>query len=196
MPKLREVGRPQGTLLVIVDAVEQDVYQKVDGKRKLVTDRDLVFRNRRTNSLGRIEVKDAKKTTQYSNLKKYKRQMNQMAAEMKATGQPQAFVNRRPLVPALKKHAAQLGLPAYGNVVTSGTGAPLSLGQTPINEVLDDLDRIATRAFRTRAVTAGFGLAMAAMEGRNAYLHWHSFAEGSGSAFQASYHSTNAASAS
>ncbi|WP_146537013.1 hypothetical protein [Rubripirellula reticaptiva] len=170
--------------------VEQNVYNR---RGRMVTDRDLVFRHRASGSLGRIEVKDAIPSSQYSNIQKYKRQIRQLAAEQRATGQPQAFVNRRPLIPALQKFAAQQGVAAYGNVVTSSASA-LKAGHVPVSRVLDDLDRAATRQFRMRAVSTGFGLVMAAAEGGHAFQKWNDYLAGNGSATEASYHTLMASS--
>ena len=189
----RMVGTVGGDARFKVTAVEQLVYEKKNGRRKIVTDRDLVFRHRETGSLNRIEVKEVKKSSQYSNLEKYKRQINLMAKEQLATGRPQAFVNRRPLIPLLEKHANKMGVAAYGNVVTSNTGAPATLGQIHVNDVLDDMDKIATRNFRVRSTVGGFGMAMALVEGRNAYQEWQKYANGNESALNASYHTANAA---
>lgn len=167
-----------------VVALEQLVF---DRKGKLLTDRDLVFRHRVSGSLGRIEVKDATPSTQRSSLTRYMRQISLMAAEQNRTGQPQAFVNRRPLIPELRDYAASKGVRAYGNVVTS-TSAIGKADNVSVQSVLDDLDREATRSFRVRAATTGFGIVMVAIQGREAYNQWHQYGLGNGSATEAGYH--------
>lgn len=170
--------------------VEQGVYSR---RGKMVTDRDLVFRHRGSGSLGRIEVKDAIPSSQYSNIKTYKRQIRQLAAEQRATGQPQAFINRRPLIPSLKQYAAQQGVAAYGKVVTSSASVGKA-GNIPVSQVLDDLDRVATRNFRLRAAGTGFGLVMAASESSLAFQTWNNYLVGNGTWSDASYHTLMASS--
>lgn len=167
-----------------VVALEQLVKSRMGA---VITDRDVVFRHRSSGSLGRIEVKDATPTSQRSNMAKYKRQIRLMAVEQHQTGQPQAFVNRRDLIPELRRYAASKGVRAYGNVVTSSAGE-LRPNSIPISNVLDDLDQTARSNFRMRSATAGFGVIMAVVEGQRAMDHWNQYLSGDGSIGDVSHH--------
>jgi hypothetical protein len=186
----RVAGATQADSRFNVVALEQLVR---DRNGAIVTDRDIVFRHKKTGSLGRIEVKDAKPLSQKANIGKYKRQIDLMAFEQRRTGQPQAFVNRRPLLPELQRYAAQKGVAAYGNVVTSEAGLK-SPRNVSITKVLDDIDQSAIRQFRTRAAMTGFGTVMAAVQVRHAFQQWRDYGIGRASALEASHHTLMAGS--
>lgn len=171
-------------------ALEQLVRNRAGA---IITDRDVVFRHGNSGTLGRLEVKDATPATQTANLAKYKRQIDLMAAERRSTGQPQAFVNRRPLIPELARYAESQRIPAYGNVRTS-LGESSAPGEIPITQVLDDLDRRATRQMRLQAATTAFGVFIAVRDGRRAFEEWSDYLAGQGSATSATSHALLASS--
>lgn len=168
-----------------VVALEQLVRSQTGA---VITDRDIVVRHRTSGARGRIEVKDATARSQQSNLAKYKRQINLMAMEQRQTGQLQAFINRRELIPELQRYAEKKKVAAYGNVVTS-SDSNKAAGTTPISKVLDDLDRKSRATAQVRTSLIGLGVAASVLEGRRAVTAWHRYADGTGSWSDASFHS-------
>jgi hypothetical protein len=95
-------------------------------------------------------------------LQHYETQIDKMAAEYRSTGELQAFVNRRGIVPELKAYARARGVPVYENVVTSERN--LGPGQTRFDAVLADLRRQATIRANLKlwsgGAQAGLGMVM------------------------------------
>lgn len=164
-------------------ALDQPVLDK---RGRIRTDRDIVYRSRSTGARGRIEVKDVTIATQRSNLHGYKRQIRLMGEEQKRTGQAQAFVNRRPVSPALKQYAKNHGVRVYENVVTSRKNMDLP-NVVPATTVLDDLDREAKSRARTRQAGIGFGAAFVILEGANTVKAWGAYRNGDETFSQAGY---------
>ncbi len=165
-----------------VVAVEE--WVRDSGRR---TDRDIVYRHRASSSRGRIEVKDVGKPGQRSNLLKYKRQIRLMSLEQLETGQPQAFVNRRTVIPALKQYAERRGVAVYENVVTSRRGAQVP-GATRIEQVLDDLNQKSNAQLRGTALATSVGTLVAFSEGSKALAAWRGRHADPGMRQEAVYH--------
>lgn len=113
-----------------------------DPAGRMLTDKDLLFQHRPTGTRCRIESKDVQPESQRRALAHYQTQIDKMAAEYRRTGELQAFVNRRAVVPELKDYARRQGVPVYENVVTSERN--LGAGQTRFDAVLADMRRQAT----------------------------------------------------
>ena len=120
---------------------------------KIVTDKDIYFQHRETGRLCRIESKDVRTDSQRADVLHYKRQIAIMAAEYRATGELQAYVNRREVIPELKAFARKLGVPVYENVVTRNR--VVGSRQMPFDEVLNDIHRQAGLYGRTRLLASG-----------------------------------------
>lgn len=174
-----------------VIALDQPVR---DGSGRLITDRDILYRHRGTGALGRMEVKDVSVVSQKKkkNMQEYKRQIREMGLEQRKTGQRQAFVNRRTVIPELQEYAKQHQVTVYENVVTSDTNAARN-GTTPVADVIDDIERSARLSFRIRATAAGFGVVMSAIETPRAFKAWRSYVQGDGSLSEAGYRTLSVA---
>ena len=173
-----------------VVALDQPVR---DYAGRLLTDRDIAYRHRATGALGRIEVKDVSGSSQRTKLQDYKRQIRLMGRERRQTGQQQAFVNRRIIIPELREYASHHHVFVYENVVTSSRSAARP-GTVPVTDVFDALDRNARLTFRLRAAGAGFGLVMSAIEAPKAVIAWENYSQDSGSLSEASFRSMTFAS--
>lgn len=143
---------PRFSLLAVDEATSNIV-----GK----TDKDIVLRHLATGGKVRIESKDLKPSSQRADLPRLKRQIDKMAAEWRATGELQALVNRRTVIPQLKQYARQRGIPVFENVVTSERG--LTSGQMHFDQVLDILDRTARWQTRIRLASAGLESGLGAL---------------------------------
>ena len=165
-------------------AFDQPVY---DRRGRLLTDRDIVYRHRSTGMLGRMEVKDVTPESQKSSSRKYKRQIRLMAEEQLRTGQTQAFVNRRSVIPSLHEYAAQRGVRVYENIVTT-TNSLAAPNTIHINNVLEDLDRVARTQTGIRRAGLGLGVAAATLEAIQSVRAWNDYLAGDDSVLEASYH--------
>lgn len=120
------------------------------------TDKDLVVRHKTTDRYARIEVKDVSLTSQSNNIEDLKKQINKMAMEGRLTGQSQYWVNRRDVLPEIRRYASSKGINVYGNV---------SMGITPKNGLMssktfmDNVDKSISRSDRNRSVLAAGQLA-------------------------------------
>jgi hypothetical protein len=159
----------------------------LDANGKLETDRDIVYRHRATGSLGRIEVKDVTPASQRSKKARYKRQIDLMSAEKKRTGQFQAFVNRRPVLPELREYARARGVAVYDNVVTSERNYEKQ-GTLAIGKVIDDIDRRTRVRFRRHATGAAFGVLTTVHHGKLAAHHWTRYMNGESHVSEVAYH--------
>jgi hypothetical protein len=130
---------------------------------KMITDKDIRFRSNRVPC--RMEVKQIKLETQQSNLSKYKVQIDKMMAENMRTGEMQVWVNREPVLPALKAYAESKGVRVYDKVTTGDKTGQIE-GNTPFKDVLNDLHKRTRVCAMARAVSGGiqvgFGLALVA----------------------------------
>ncbi len=148
------------------------------------TDKDIRFRHRATGTEGRIEVKEWTEATQRSNRPKIEKQIRKMAASAHATGEKQALIFRKGVIPEIRDYARRYGIPVYDSVAT-GEKTKLASGATPVESVLDDLDhqiRVATRLRVLRAgASVGFGLLTAITSGRTALAEYQLVRRGYGS---------------
>lgn len=94
-----------------------------------LTDADIVNRHRPTGVFSRIEVKDVSLTTQQTNIRKYKVQIDKMAREARLTGERQFWFNRRGLSPAIQEYARKNGVIALGSVKTGRFSKGLSIDE-------------------------------------------------------------------
>lgn len=172
----RVAGALEGDPRFQVVALDQPVR---DASGRLITDRDILYLHRATGALGRLEVKDVTTSSQRSNLRNYQRQIREMGLEQRKTGQQQAFVNRRSVIPELREYAEKYQVTVYENVVTSDRNAARQ-GTTPVTDVLNEIDARHRLSFRLRSSATGFGLLMAAREVPLALKAWQNYREGSG----------------
>jgi hypothetical protein len=126
-----------------------------DNSGKITTDRDIVYSHKWTGLQGRIEVKDVSPESQQRNLAKYKTQIDKIAAEGEATGRPQAWVNRREVIPEIRDYAESKGVLVYGQVVTSERS--LQPGEMHFKDVLADMHIRLVRASRININAMSFG---------------------------------------
>lgn len=129
---------------------------------KLITDKDIWYRHLASGAIGRIEVKDVSVASQRANLAYYQRQMDKMAAEFRRTGELQAWMNRKAIIPELRDYARQRGIPTYGNVVTGDASARVP-GTMSVGEALQDIDRHHNRIGLARRVGAGAQIGFGAL---------------------------------
>ncbi len=117
------------------------------------TDADIMMRHRATGLMGRIEVKDYSRNSQYTNFPKLKVQIDKMAREGAHTGQLQFWVNRRALIPEIEHYALKKRVIPLGNVSTSrfARGATMSSG-----EAMSEFDRHFFKADQRR-ISLGAG---------------------------------------
>ena len=160
---------------------------------RLLTDRDIAYRHRATGALGRIEVKDVSEASQRTKLQDYKRQIRLMGLEQRQTGQQQAFVNRRKMIPELREYANRHRVLMFENVVTSSRNAART-GTFSISDVFDTLDQNARVASRLRTAGIGIGLLVSAFEGPRAVNAWQNYSDGNGSLSEASFRTMSFAS--
>jgi len=113
------------------------------------TDADLVIRNNATGLFGRIEVKDYSRSSQYTNLRDLKIQINKMAREGRKTGQLQFWVNRREVIPEIQQYALKRGVTPMGYVSTGRAtgGVTISSG-----EAMSEIERHFYKADHRRAI--------------------------------------------
>lgn len=110
------------------------------------TDADILLRNHRTGLHGRIEIKDYSLKSQRRNHDRLTVQMDKMAREAQVTGQPQFWINRRSMSPALMAYAKRSGIQAFDNVATGRRAV------TPFAHTLDQMDRHFLHRARIRAL--------------------------------------------
>ena len=119
------------------------------------TDADIRFRYGKHGLFGRIEVKDVSPSSQSSNIKKLKRQLDKMAHEYRHTGQSQIWANRRETIPAIKEYARRQGIPVFEKVSTGQISRTKGMPSAVfLNEVASQMEELQ----RTRAVQGGFQL--------------------------------------
>ena len=68
------------------------------------TDADIVIQHRATGLPGRVEVKDYSINSQRTNFAKLAKQIDKMSLEGKKTGQPQFWINARPVIPDIQNY--------------------------------------------------------------------------------------------
>lgn len=124
------------------------------------TDFDIVFKHHSSNQYGRIEVKDYSPDSQTTNLAKLKTQIDKMAREGRYSGQPQLWINARPVVSDVRSYAESRGVLVLENVKT-GTKASKAPGAISADVALGQVDQHIKRAVNTRTMIAagqlGFG---------------------------------------
>lgn len=123
------------------------------------TDADIVFRNKSTGLYGRIEVKDYSINSQMRLGKKLKTQIDKMANEARYTGQPQVWMNRRAVHPAIRKYAEDRGIFVLERVSTGQMSNGKTISST---EAWGRVDREIIRVNRTRTAVASGQLAFGA----------------------------------
>ncbi len=123
------------------------------------TDADIEFRNKSTGLYGRIEVKDYSINSQMSLSKKLKIQIDKMAKEARYTGQPQVWVNRRAVHPAIRKYAEDRGIFVLERVSTGQMSNGKTISST---DAWGRVDREIIRVNRTRTAVASGQLAFGA----------------------------------
>lgn len=123
------------------------------------TDADIRFRYGKHGLFGRIEVKDVSPSSQSSNIKKLKRQIDKMAREYRHTGQPQIWANRRETIPSIKAYARNQGILVFEKVSTGQISRTKGM---PSAEFLNEVASQTEKQQGTRAVQGGaqlgFGL--------------------------------------
>lgn len=119
------------------------------------TDADLVARHKSSGLYGRVEVKDYVLSSQTTNTEKLKTQIDKMAAEGRATGRPQFWVNRHGVSPVISDYAARRGVTTIGNV-KSGSKQP---GTISSREATDIVSSEFDRASKGRSISGGTQLA-------------------------------------
>ncbi|MFM8476179.1 MAG: hypothetical protein ACKOEO_10330, partial [Planctomycetaceae bacterium] len=178
----RVAGALEGDPRFQVVALDQPVR---DASGRLITDRDILYLHRATGALGRLEVKDVTTSSQRSNLRNYQRQIREMGLEQRKTGQQQAFVNRRTVIPELREYAAKYQVTVYENVNLSDSGAA-TRWTTAIADVLNDIDlrnRLSALSRVTEHVYQVFTDAPPALKA------WQHYRQGSGSLEEAEFRS-------
>jgi hypothetical protein len=113
------------------------------------TDKDLWFRHKQTGQRCRVEVKDAKPTSQRADLERIKCQIDKMAAEYRRTGELQAWANRRRTIPAVLDYAKRNGVPVYERTRQSDFG-----------QILDDFDQRSFTTAGARLAGGGIGVGL------------------------------------
>jgi hypothetical protein len=116
------------------------------------TDADIVTRHRPTGLYGRVEVKDYSTWSQATNLGDLKVQIDKMAREGRRTGQPQFWINRREVLPDIRRYANKKGIVVLGNVSTGRSSRGNIISS---KEALDMLDQEFTRINRAWAISGG-----------------------------------------
>lgn len=123
------------------------------------TDADIRFRYGRHGLYGRIEVKDVSPSSQSTDRRRIKGQIDKMASEYRHTGQLQAWANRREVLPAIKEYAKQKGIPVFEKVSTGQVNLKNGMTSTTF---LNEIARQTAELQRVRAVQGGaqlgFGL--------------------------------------
>jgi len=123
------------------------------------TDADIVIRHRSTGLYGRVEVKDYSLGSQTTNLRDLKVQIDKMAREGRRAGQPQFWINRREVLPSIRRYANKKGIVVLGNVSTGRS----SWGNTiSTKEAMAMLDQKFINVDRARTIFAGGQLAYGA----------------------------------
>lgn len=134
------------------------------------TDADLVIQHRPTGLSGRVEVKDYSLNSQRTNLAKLQAQIDKMSLEGKWTGQPQFWMNARPVIPEIHQYAQSRGVYVSGNVRTGKTTAP---GSMSILEAMNQHDQQFYRAANYQRGTLGGGeIAFGAWKIKNTLPKW------------------------
>lgn len=108
------------------------------------TDADIVIQHRATGLPGRVEVKDYSINSQRTNFAKLAKQIDKMSLEGKKTGQPQFWMNARPVIPDIQNYGERSGVYVSGNIKTGKTIAP---GTLSILEAMNQHDQ---QFYRTR----------------------------------------------
>lgn len=119
--------------------------------RRIITDKDILFRDLVTGRRYRMEVKDVSLGTQRTNMANYKRQILLMSQEARRTGEKQIWVNRREVAPEIAAYAKRLGVDTHGNVTTSKAPEVLKRNRA-LSEVLGKYSSV-----ETMRQAAGFG---------------------------------------
>ena len=121
----RRIDRSKSFDLLALDQVTKTSLGK--------TDKDIVFRHRKTGLVVRSEIKNISESSQMRNLAKYKLQIDKMHESFVRTGEIQAYINRNPIIPALRDYARQKGVLVFDNVSAANKGE--------ISKVIQDLNR-------------------------------------------------------
>lgn len=124
------------------------------------TDADISIRHRPSGLYGRVEVKDYSLGSQSTNLKDLKKQIDKMAREGRHTGQLQFWINRREILPQIRRYANIRGVVVLGNVAT---GRPSLEGTMSSAEALNILDREFAQTASARGILGGGQLAFGAL---------------------------------
>lgn len=117
------------------------------------TDADIMMRHRATGLVGRIEVKDYSRNSQYTNFRDLKIQIDKMAREGAHTGHLQFWVNRRAVIPEIEQYALRKGVVPLGNVSTGRSARGATMSSV---EAMSEFDRHFFNADQRR-VTMGAG---------------------------------------
>ena len=124
------------------------------------TDADISIRHRPSGLYGRVEVKDYSLGSQSTNLKDLKKQIDKMAREGRHTGQLQFWINRREILPQIRRYANIKGVVALGNVATGSSSIRNTMSS---KEALNILDREFAQIASARGIFGGGQLAFGAL---------------------------------
>ncbi len=127
----RRIDRSKSFDLLALDQVTKTSLGK--------TDKDIVFRHRKTGLVVRAEIKNIRESTQIRNLAKYKLQIDKMHESFIRTGEIQAYINRNPIIPELRKYAEQKGVLVFDNV-SSVKGISKMPDDVKIGKVLQEIN--------------------------------------------------------
>ncbi len=129
----RRIDRSKSFDLLALDQVTKTSLGK--------TDKDIVFRHRKTGVVVRAEIKNIRESSQLRNIAKYKLQIDKMHESFIKTGEIQAYINRNPLIPELRDYAKQKGLLVFDNVSAADKGEIIKVIQK-INHFCNDIDAV------------------------------------------------------
>lgn len=140
-----------------------------DKNGKILSDKDLLLRHKKTGVTYHIEVKDMKPSSQYADIKRLKRQIDLMAKDRSKNGEVKVWVNRHQTIPEIKNYAKRKGIILYENV---GTG---KMVKTDFEKnVLDDLSKRANMMANQKIIIAetGMGILIFATSSYNIYQEY------------------------